>query len=111
MAFDACDVVVVPFPFTDRLASKRRPAVVLSQPETLREGQILLAMVTSSTRESWASDVAINDHTEAGLTVPCCVRFKVFTLDENQIVRRIGRLSPRDGHAVEVSLRKVFGLA
>ena len=31
-AFDSFAVVRVPFPFTDRLAQKRRPALVLSQP-------------------------------------------------------------------------------
>jgi mRNA interferase MazF len=28
--FDAFDVVVVPFPYADRLAEKRRPALVIS---------------------------------------------------------------------------------
>ena len=30
MTFDAFGVVVVPFPFTDRNTTKRRPALVLS---------------------------------------------------------------------------------
>jgi mRNA interferase MazF len=57
VAYEPFDVVVVPFPFTDRLASKRRPAVVLSRPGTIAPGQAILAMITSSTLESWASDV------------------------------------------------------
>jgi mRNA interferase MazF len=28
--FDAFDIVVVPFPYADRLAEKRRPALVIS---------------------------------------------------------------------------------
>jgi len=111
VAFEPLDVVVVPFPFTDRLATKRRPAVLLSRRGTLREGQAILAMVTSSTFESWASDVELHDRTSAGLTVACRVRFKVFTLDEGQIVRGIGRLSERDAHSVRVALGLVFGLA
>ena len=30
MRFEAYDVVVVPFPFTDKLAVKRRPALIIS---------------------------------------------------------------------------------
>jgi mRNA interferase MazF len=41
------EIVVVPFPFTDRLTSKRRPAVALSN-ESFGEqsGHTLLAMIT-----------------------------------------------------------------
>lgn len=111
MTFEPFDVVVVPFPFTDRLASKRRPAVILSRPGTIAEGQAILAMVTSSTFEAWASDVEVSERDVAGLTVPCRVRMKVFTLAEEQIVKRLGTLSLRDAQAVAASLRQVFGLA
>ncbi|MBF0195885.1 MAG: hypothetical protein HQL71_15100 [Magnetococcales bacterium] len=33
VTYDVYDVVVVPFPFTDRSTSKRRPALVLSSSE------------------------------------------------------------------------------
>jgi hypothetical protein len=36
---------------------------------------------------------------------------KVFTLGEEQIVRRLGRLSERDARAVQAALGQVFGIA
>jgi mRNA interferase MazF len=109
--FEAFAVVVVPFPFTDRLAAKRRPAVVLSRPGALSPGRAILAMVTSSFSETWPLDVPLLDLSAAGLAVPCLVRLKLFTLDEDQIVRSLGQLSARDATALTTALSSAFGLA
>ena len=59
MTCEPLDVVVVPFPFTDRRATKRRPALIVSS-ASFNEAheQTILAMITS-TGGSWPSDVAI----------------------------------------------------
>ena len=108
MTFEPLDVVVVPFPFTDRDGSRRRPALVVSS-ERFHAGhpQSILAMITS-TRAAWPSDVSIRRWREAGLHVPCKVRFKLFTLDEDLIMQRIGRLSEEDGVAVKEALRRAL---
>ena len=106
MTFDALDVVVVPFPFTDRSAAKRRPALIVSSARfNQAHGQAILAMITSTVGE-WPSDVALRDWREAELKVPCKVRFKLFTLDHALIVRRLGRVSEGDGAAVRDALRR-----
>ena len=106
MAFDALDVVVVPFPFTDRQAAKRRPALIVSSADfNEAHGQSILAMITS-VRSDWTSDVAIDGWREAGLSVPCKVRFKLFTVDDALMVRRIGAWSKRDGRAVKNALSR-----
>jgi len=48
--FDAFDIVVVPFPYADRLAEKRRPALVISSRKLAPFGLIWLAMITSAQR-------------------------------------------------------------
>ncbi len=91
------DVVVVPFPFTDRQASKRRPALVLSSASfntTTRHS--VLAMITSAEQSSWPGDVPITDLDAAGLPSDCLVRLKIFTLDHRLIVKRIGKLAAED---------------
>ena len=98
------DVVVVPFPFTDKAATKRRPALVVSSTQFNTNHQsAVLAMVTS-TSARWQSDVPLRDWRQAGLHVPCCVRFKLFTLDNVLILRRTGALSKRDGTAIQEAL-------
>ena len=63
-------------------------------------------MITS-TANDWSSDVAIREWREAGLNVPCKVRFKLFTLDDSLIVRKLGRLSKEDGEEVKNAVGQV----
>ena len=108
MIFEPLDVVVVPFPFTDRRATRRRPALVVSSADFNRtHEQSILAMITSAGSD-WPSDVAIQDWRQAGLNVPCRVRFKLFTLDDALIVRKLGTLSKQDREAVKRALGNVL---
>ena len=107
MTFESLDVVVVPFPFTDRRTSKRRPALIVSSSDFNRaHEQLILAMITSAGSD-WPSDVAIRGWREAGLNVPCKVRFKLFTLDDSLIVRKLGRLSKEDGEEAKKAVGQV----
>ena len=51
--YDPFDVVVVPFPYADRLAEKRRPALVISNRKLAAHGLIWVAMITSADNEPW----------------------------------------------------------
>jgi len=95
--FDPGDVVVVPFPFTDREASKRRPALVCSTGAFNRAtNHVVLAMITTATHTAWSRDVHIADLDAAGLSARSVVRWKIFTLDSSFVLRRAGALSQRD---------------
>ena len=93
----AFDIVVLPFPFTDRAASKRRPALVLSNGLFNQQAQhAVMAMITSAEQFAWPGDCAINDLTTAGLTTACLIRLKLFTLDERLVIRKAGELVAAD---------------
>lgn len=110
MTFERFSVVVVPFPFADRAATRRRPAAVLSQPGALGRpvGHSILAMITSAANPPWPLDIPVTDLGAAGLPQPSVVRMKVFTLDDRLVLRVAGRLAPVDAAAVEVALRRAF---
>ena len=109
--FERWSVVVVPFPFTDQQTSKRRPALVLSgQAFGQTSGHSVLAMITSARRSRWPSDISLTQHKEAGLHSPSLVRFKLFTLDQRLILRRLGSLRTEDRSRVELGLRQVLDL-
>ena len=87
------DVVVVPFPYADRLAEKRRPALVVSTPKLAPHGLVWLAMITSAENKSWSSDVTVTDLKRAGLPAPSVVRTaKIACVETGRILRRAGRL-------------------
>ena len=105
MICEECDVVVVPFPFVDRAEAKRRPALVLSKKRFNRNGHTVLAMITTSARHPWPGDLGIKQRERTGLTTPCIVRLKLFTLDNRLIVKRIGHLADADRAKVTKSIR------
>lgn len=113
VGFNRFDVVVVPFPFTDSAASKRRPALVMSNAEVfnLPARHSVMAMITSAGNASWPLDVEISDGNAAGLTAASLVRMKLFTLDNRFILRRAGRLAESDRKAVEASLKRLLALS
>ncbi len=60
--FKPFDVVVVPFPFTDKLAEKRRPALIVSgKVFNEQHDQLLLAMITTAKSSEWSSDIQLRD--------------------------------------------------
>jgi mRNA interferase MazF len=108
---EAFDVVVVPFPFTDRATTRRRPAVVVSDAGSFNawSGHAVLAMITSARQSNWPLDLAIQDLDAAGLPSPSIVRMKLFTLDARLILRRAGRLGDEDRAALASALDRLLG--
>jgi len=102
---DRWDVVVVPFPFTERAGTKRRPALVLSAKAFNANGHTLLTMITTKVHPPWPGDTVIEDLLSAGLRTSCIIRLKAFTLDNRLILRRIGHLSVTDSTRVTTALR------
>ncbi len=111
MAYKPFEVVVVPFPFTDRKADKRRPALILSDDIRFNKpsGHAVLAMITSQKNPDWPLDTTITSIRRTGLTAPSKVRMKLFTLDSRLIVKKIGTLTNRDKKAVGKALQSLLG--
>jgi len=106
MIFDRFDLVVVPFPFVDSPRIEPRPALVLSNRGfNQANGHTVLAMVTRATHTRWPSDHEIEELGPTGLRDPSVVRFKLFTLDNRILQRRIGRLVDPDAQACAAMLQ------
>lgn len=100
----------MPFPFTDRLAEKRRPALVVSDARLAAEGMVWLAMITSAQHSANAYDCKIADLNAAGLPNSCVVRpIKITAVEPGRIVRRAGRLGARELEQVLELVRSFVG--
>jgi mRNA interferase MazF len=111
MTYNSYDVVTVPFPFTDKTATKKRPALVLSKQEyQCKTGHLILLMITSANNSSWSSDIQISDLSAVGLKNPSVIRFKMFSLDERLIIKKIGNLSELDRQKVKEILFKTLDI-
>jgi len=109
--FERYDVVVVPFPFTDRSATKRRPALVISAADSFNKSAAhsVMAMITSADNAAWPLDIELQDLKAAGLPARSVVRMKLFTLDHRLVLRKAGTLGAKDRAAVNRSLGKLLG--
>lgn len=108
-SFEAFDVIIVPFPYVDRLAEKRRPALVISGPALAAFGVLWVAMITSAANDSWACDVPIADLGRAGLPAPSVVRTaKIACIEPGRILRRAGTLDARSSSLVAARLGGFF---
>jgi len=111
MVCDAGDVVIVPFPFTDGPETKRRPALVISPSDFNRaSGHAIMAMITAADRSSWPGDVPLDRDTsdQLGLTKPCIIRMKFFTIDNRLIIKGVARLPAPECHQVRVFLDRLL---
>lgn len=103
---------MVPFPFTDRHQTKKRPALVLSSTEHQRENEhATLAMITTASHTAWHGDHKIRDLESTGLKAESIVRQKIFTLDIRLIDRTIGSLGNPDRRAVNKKLNEHLELS
>lgn len=108
--FAPFDIVAVPFPYTDRLAEKRRPALVVSRPQLQkRHGLVWVVMITSAENKRWTGDVSIKDHASSGLPAPSVVRpVKIAAIDGARIARRLGTLGETERTEVTARLREIL---
>jgi mRNA interferase MazF len=107
--FEAFDVVVVPFPFTDKTTTRRRPALVISPAAfNAAHDHAVFAMITAARHSDWPSDTQLIAWREAGLVAPCRVRLKLFTLPSDRVISRLGALGDADRSAVRRALVDSF---
>ena len=101
------DVVVVPFPFSDLSATKRRPALAVA---TLSGDDVILCQITSqATRDRYAIALRGADFAEGGLRHDSHIRpNRLFTADGALILYRAGQITTAKRAEVAAALIALF---
>ena len=86
------DIVIMPFPFSDLSASKKRPALVIA---SLVGDDVILCQITSRPiRDRYALAIEEKDFAKGGLNRASNARpNRLFTADSSLILYRAGALS------------------
>jgi mRNA interferase MazF len=101
------DVVILPFPFSDLSASKKRPALVIASIQP--HDDLILCMITSrNTKDASAVPLTRADFTSGGLPSDSNVRpNRLFTADSTIVLRTAGRLSPGKVEAIVTEIVRI----
>jgi mRNA interferase MazF len=105
------DIILVPFPFTNQLATKQRPAVVISSAAYhANRADLLIMAITSQahTAPDFASIELINWKT-AGLLKPSYAKPVLTTIEQTLVIQRMGSLSLNDQNALRQMLTQIIG--
>lgn len=105
------DVVLVPFPFTDQSATKKRPAVVVSSDayNRARPDVILMAITGHMSPYPRIGEVVISGWKEAGLLKASTIKPILATIEKTLIIRTLGQLKQRDPIVLRDSLKTIVG--
>lgn len=101
------DVVVLPFPFSDLSASKKRPAIVVA---TLTGDDIICCQITSEARfDEYAILLNDKDFQRGSLQQTSMIRpNRLFTAERSIISYKVGMLNRKKIKDVEKRLVKIF---
>lgn len=101
------DVVVLPFPFSDLSATKKRPAVVIA---ALQGDDIILCQITSTARsDEYSVLLKQSDFNSGRLPVESIIRpNRVFTADKSIILYKAGTLNEFKIKEIEKVLIDIF---
>jgi len=105
------DLVLVPFPFTDQTAAKKRPAVIVSSAAYHRDRPdvILMSVTSQPPSGSRVGEVVVARWREAGLLKPSVIKPVLATVERGLLIRKLGRLDDGDLEMVRAALRVVLG--
>jgi len=106
------DVVLVPFPFSDQTAAKKRPAIIVSSDtyNSVSQDIVIMAITGQIRGHIGIGEFLIEDWQGAGLLKPSAVKSAISTIDQRLVVRILGKLSSKDLSILQKALRELFDL-
>ncbi|MEN3334250.1 MAG: mRNA interferase MazF [Blastocatellia bacterium] len=102
------EVVLVRYPFSDLSGSKIRPAVIVNSHHSSKD--VFILPLTSKTTSLLSGEFILKDWSQAGLNVETAVKRGIYTVHQNLIAQRVGKLSNSDLQDMDNASRLWLGL-
>ena len=105
------EIVLVPFPYSDLSATKKRPVLIVSNDEYNSKFQdVVVCVITSNLFKDDYSLTLSNDDLETGiLPEPSVIKaHKLFTIDKEKILKQFSLLKPGVYQNVKSKLSELF---
>lgn len=93
--YNKWDIVLLPFPFTQKNSSKQRPALIISPKEFNQEQNVIILQI-SSNKDEGIDSYKIKEWEQANLPLVSYIKMKFATIKKEIILKKIGRLSEAD---------------
>jgi len=103
-------IVLIPVPFTDLTALKRRPVIVVSNDayQQATPDMIVVAMTSNPTYQQYTFMITTADLIGGDLNRPGFVRVdKIYTLAQSLVVKTFGRVNPATIERIRAQLQEV----
>ncbi|MBE7545684.1 MAG: type II toxin-antitoxin system PemK/MazF family toxin [Candidatus Kuenenia stuttgartiensis] len=105
------DVVLVPFPFSNQTIIKKRPAVIISSDVyNNTSSDIVIMAITGKTGNLTIGECLIEDWQSAGLLKPSSIKPAISTIEQSLVLKKLGKLSPKDLILMENVLKEFLDL-
>ena len=109
-SFDFGDVLLVPFPFSNQTAVKKRPAVVVSSStyNNSRPDLIILALTSQPAVASQFGGTSLSHWKGAGLLKPSVFKPILATIEKSLVIQKMGRLHASDQKTLQQILKAMI---
>lgn len=108
--FMAGDILVVPFPYSDMLSEKRRPALVISSNALHNAGYLWVVMITSARQSRIEGDILLDDLAGTGLSAASVMRTaKIACIEPGRVIRKAGIVNGSMMDTVRAAFRNFLG--
>ncbi|WP_228041150.1 type II toxin-antitoxin system PemK/MazF family toxin [Nodosilinea sp. LEGE 07088] len=103
MTYEFGETVLVPFPFTNQNALKKRPAAVISSQDynAARPDLILIAVTSQVKTPLLFGEIMIADWQTAGLLKASVIKPVITTIQKDLVIQKLGRLALPDCQSLE----------
>ncbi|MCC7211132.1 MAG: type II toxin-antitoxin system PemK/MazF family toxin [Candidatus Brocadia sp.] len=106
------DVVLVPFPFSNQATIKKRPSVIVSSDvyNNTSPDIVIMAITGKTDKTLNVGECLIEDWRDAGLLKPSSIKPAVSTIEQGLVIKKLGKLSPKDLFRMENALKEFLDL-